>query len=501
MNKQTAPAVDRTQLPQPILPEHPEWIELYDFAWDLAARHVRTSRGKPHLDTAWDRSRNLQWVWDLCITALYCRYGGNLLPYMETLDFFYDFQAEDGFICMTYDFETGEGPWPDRINPPLFAWVEWEHYLVTGDSSRFAHATDHIERLMHWIDANRRTQPHPSRDVFNRADPSVACPEYSLYFFKDAGSSGMDDCPRAPRMADAGQFVDWIDLSAQMVLSFRMLSRMHAVLDNDERSRHWSDRAEELSATINRELWCERTRFYHDRFLPTNFVGHKTAAAFWTLLAEVCPPDRVEALVEHLMDEKEFNRPTPVPSLSADDLNYSPEGRYWLGGVWAPTNYMITRGLMKVGRTDTAHRIAVRYLGALARTYQTVDPPTLWECYAPEDDMPGVRAYSSELAKPHFVGWSGVGPVAMLIENILGLDIDAPHNRLTWDIRLTEEHGIKNLAVGRGHVDLRCAGRSAAADPANVQIQADAALDVQVRRHDHSATLHVKPGQETRATI
>ncbi|WP_414632104.1 hypothetical protein, partial [Acetomicrobium sp. UBA5826] len=32
-----------------------------------------------------------------------------------------------------------------------------------------------------------------------------------------------------------------------------------------------------------------------------------------------------------------------VPSLSADDLQYNPNGDYWRGSVWPPTNYMILR--------------------------------------------------------------------------------------------------------------------------------------------------------------
>ena len=67
-------------------------------------------------------------------------------------DIFYQLQRDDGYISMTYDFDTGKEPYPDRINPPLFAWGEWEYYRSTGDASRFTHAVPHIEKLMDWID-------------------------------------------------------------------------------------------------------------------------------------------------------------------------------------------------------------------------------------------------------------------------------------------------------------------------------------------------------------
>jgi glycogen debranching enzyme len=311
----------------------------------------------------------------------------------------------------------------------------------------------------------------------------------------------MDDSPRTPRVAEAGQFYDWIDLSSQMALSFRMLSRMNAVLGRREAMEYWHGRAEELGALINAELWCPRTRFYHDRMLPNNFVGHKTVAAFWPILAEICPATRLEALIEHLQDPEEFNRRTPVPSLAADDANYCPWGTYWVGGVWAPTNYMITRGLMRAEQGDVAHAIAMAYLGGLARTYKFVTPHTLWECYSAEEDLPGRAAYTRERVKPDFVGWSGIGPIAMLIENVLGIDLDAPAREVHWTLRLTEEHGIRQLAVPGGHLDLLCAFRGSPEDPAQVEVQSDAHLTIHIDRGEMTATVETQPGRLVRATV
>jgi len=495
--------VDLRRVPQPILGAHPEWADLHHFAWRLAAHHIRDSRGRRHMDAAWDPSRNYQWVWDTCFMTLYCRYAADQYPGIESLDNFYELQREDGYISMTYDLNTGTEPWPERINPPLFAWVEWEYYRATGDASRFPRVVPHIERLMDWIDANRRNAPHlrlgESRELpFGEESREF----YRLYYFKDCGSSGMDDSPRTPRVAEAGQFFDWIDLSSQMALSFRMLARMHSVLGDEQKAAHWRERAGQVAALINSELWCERTRFYHDRTIPRNFVAHKTAAGFWPVLAGICAPQRLDALVEHLRDEREFNRPTPVPTLSADDPNYSPEGTYWVGGVWAPTNYMITRGLMLAGRGDVAHDIAMRYLAALGRTRAAVEPHTLWECYSPEADLPGLAAYTGARVKPDFVGWTGLGPIAMLIENVIGLDVNAPEGRVHWAIRLTEEHGIRRLPVGVGaKADLHCAARTSAEEPAQVTVRSDAALTVHVRCGGRRAAIHVPEGSEAHVRV
>jgi hypothetical protein len=62
------------------------------------------------------------------------------------------------------------------------------------------------------------------------------------------------------------------------------------------------------------------------------------------------------------------------------------------------------------------------------------------------------------VVEANFVGWSGLGPIAMLIEDVFGFDFDAPRNRITWDIRTSGRHGIENLLFNGGRVTLICSG-------------------------------------------
>jgi glycogen debranching enzyme len=495
--------VDFSKLPKPVIPSRPDWLELYDFSWKKAAQNIRISRGRRHMDAAWNPAVNYQWVWDTCFMVLYCRYGNGQYPGVESLDNFYEMQRADGYIGMTYDMTTGEEPWPNRINPPLFAWVEWEHYCATGDSSRFSRVIPHIEKLMEWIDANRRTEPHRRLAAYDYPEEGRGESDhsYQLYYFEDCGSSGMDDSPRTPRNPEAGRFFDWIDLSSQMVLSSRLLSRMHAMEGNTAKAKEWQEIAKKTGDLVNSELWCQSTRFYHDRSHPSNFVSCKTAAGFWPILAGICPQNRLEDLVAHLENREEFNRTIPVPTLSADDANFSHEGVYWLGGVWAPTNYMITRGLQCAGRGEVAHEIAVKYLNGMAWTYSQFSPHTIWECYSSEAFTPGKAAYTSKWVKPDFVGWSGIGPIAMLIENIIGIELNAPEKRIDWTIRLTEEHGLRQLAIPGGHVDLICEHRKDADAPANVSVSATAPVRISIRCNGRSVMPDIIPGKPCKITV
>jgi Mannosylglycerate hydrolase MGH1-like glycoside hydrolase domain len=489
VHDETINGIDLGLLPQPLLADHPEWINLYWFSWRLAARNLLEHEGRRHMDTAWDGRH--QWVWDTCFMALYGRYGEPQIPSVSSLDNFYHFQREDGFISMTYDFHAGKAVHEDRINPPLFAWVEWEYYQATGDASRFEKVIPAIEKHMDWIDANRRSPKRRSRLI--PEVPGVVTKEEQerwekdgyflepLYWFGDCGNSGMDNSPRTPRLKDVGHNFDYVDLSSQMVLSFRCLAKMQAAMGNDDKADHWQSRAESLAATINRQLWCERTGFYHDLSHGPNFVTTKTAAGFWPILAEIASPAQIDALIRHLHNPNTFGRPIPVPTLSYDDPNYCELGTYWIGGVWAPTNYMITHGLALAGRGEEGRRIAALYLRGLAETYANVEPHTLWECNSPEAPAPGRKPFDRDWVKKDFVGWSALGPVAMLIENILGISLNAPQQSLTWEIQETGEHGIKQLALGKNRIDLHCAARESENSPALITAHAASACCLEVR--------------------
>ena len=496
--------LDLSTLPEPILGDHPEWVDLYYKAWELGAEHVRElSDGRGYMDNAWngarDPEKNYQWVWDSCYISLFARYRPEQFPGMGALDILYSMQRDDGYIGMTYDFDVLAEPWPDRINPPLFAWVEWEYYLSTGDSSRFERVVGHIEKLMEWIDGNRRTRSHkePANEHVQESEKDGTPGDDRFYYYRDTGSSGLDDAPRVPRITEVGKYYDWIDLSAQMVLSFRMLGRINGVIGKAEKSRYWDLRAEKLTAAINKYLWSDNTRFYHDRMVAYNLCATKTAASFWPMLAEVCSQVQLDGLVEHLLDENEFNRHTPVPALSADDPNYSAQGGYIASGTWAPLNYMIVKGLVNQGRSDVAHMIAMKYIGVMSRTYMNFEPHTIWEGYCNEADRPCGVPYTDSVAGGDWVGWSGLGPIAMLIENVIGLKVNVPERHIEWEIRLVEEHGVNRLQLGKlGKVDLLCKSRTSVEGPAEVVMRADSDIVVEIKIGDLVRKIEVKGNEE-----
>jgi hypothetical protein len=143
---------------------------------------------------------------------------------------------------------------------------------------------------------------------------------------------------------------------------------------------------------------------------------------------------------------------------------------------------MILRGLSAAGRDDLAHEIAVNHLDNVVEVFRRTG--TIWENLAPETASPGTPA------KKDFVGWGGLGPVAVLLEYVFGLRPDVPRNKLVWDVRLLDEHGVRKYPFGTdGSLDLASARRSRLTEKPAVSVRSNRPLTLE---------LHWTGGTETR---
>ncbi len=309
----------------------------------------------------------------------------------------------------------------------------------------------------------------------------------------------MDNSPRGRRNAEAGRHMGWIDLSSQVALMCLCIARLAEMLGNAAMAATNRLRWEYYGKFVQRYCWSPRSQFFHDYLEKDNWLSTKTAAGFWPMLAEFATAAQVQALAEHLENPQTFGRPCPVPTLSYDDPNYVDSGEYWLGGVWAPTNYMVVTGLRRNGRHDLARRLAMKYLDHMTAVYRDYGPRpgTIWECYSPEQAVPAAPEHSTGAAAVghDFAGWTALGPTAMFYEAILGLDVDGFNKTVTWQIGLLEEHGIEDLPVGDARLNLRFARRDSADSPARIEAKATKAMKLVIVRGGKSQTVNLEPGK------
>jgi hypothetical protein len=150
-----------------------------------------------------------------------------------------------------------------------------------------------------------------------------------------------------------------------------------------------------------------------------------------------------------------FGDAAPFPSLVLGDLDSDMNGRGWRGGVYAPIAYMGIRGLGKYGYTDDAARLARNMVEHMYRTWVDFEPHTIWEAYSPTERKPATDTGGVDFVHADYVGWSGIGPISLFIEYVLGFHtIDAAGKRVEWDLHWPEKHGIKRLSFGAVQTDI-----------------------------------------------
>lgn len=426
----------RNDLPSPILTDDTALVSMYWKCWQIAFQHLRKVRtGSPFVSDYIDEAFNDNiFQWDTIFMIMFARYAHSIFPAVQSLDNFYCRQHESGYICREISEKTGEDfvyqGRKNTINPPLFSWAEVESFALTGDRSRFRTVLPVLEKYVEWLDRDGDPDSADGLHWEQFGRRASASPHH--LFWNTGLGSGMDNTPRGGN--------GWVDMSCQMVIQYKNLALLCNDLDLKDRAAEYRTKARDIANRINRWCWNEHDGFYYDVDKDGNQVKWKTSGTFWPLLAGVANEEQAKRLIAHLRDSTMFWRPVVFPTLAADEKGYDSLGGYWLGGVWAPTNYMIIKGLERYGYEDFAAEATVRYLHAMALVYN--ETGTVWENYAPESYTPG------KPAKGDFVGWSGCGPIALLIENVLGFRCDGAGNRLTWYLRRTDRHGIERLRFG-----------------------------------------------------
>ena len=472
----------RDKLPNPIIDGRPELVEMYWKCWELAYRHLRQPRpGSPFVSNYLDAAFNGNiFQWDTIFMMMFARYGHAEFPAIQSLDNLYARQHANGFIAREIQPDGTdvyyEGP-VDAVNPPLYSWAEVESFRLTGDKSRFAEVLPVLEKYVDWLNANGDPQGYNDRPDWINYGRHAMNSVHQLYWNTPMGC--MDNSPR--------HGTGWVDMSSEMVMQYNDLAIMCDELILPEKAAGFRQKAQDIGARINKWCWNEEDGFYYDVDNDGAQVKVKTIASFWPMIAGITSKQQSARLVAHLKDEKEFWRPFIFPTLAADDKRYKTDGSYWLGGVWAPINLMIIKGLEKCGYEDFATEATDKYLTAMAVVFK--DTGTVWENYAPEAPLrPG------NPARPDFVGWSADGPVALLIENMLGFRADGVRHRLFWRLTRTDRHGIERLHLGDAVLSAICAARSSADAPAELTVTTDRPFTLEVLKNGRDQSFNIPVG-------
>ena len=461
-------------LPSPIWEGHEKEIEMYWHAWKIAVGNIRQPQEgsgfvSPYLDVAYNGNI---FMWDDSFMMMFARYGYRFFPFQRTLDNFYAKQHQDGFICREIRADGSdcfERYDPTSTGPNLLPWAELLYYKQFGDIDRLHKVFPALVAYAQWWKLNRTWKDGT--------------------YWSSGWGTGMDNMPRVPEGYNqifSNGHMTWLDTNLQQYLVNDCLMQIGFYIERWQEIEEMEDEMKYLKAWINDNMWDEESGFLYDVWGDGSRNSTKGISAFWALKTDILEKDRLDRIVAHLGNDAEFARTHRVPSLSADHPKYNPKGRYWQGGIWPGANYMVISGLWERGYRKEAMEIANNHFGNVFKVWQ--DTGTFWEYYAPEEVAPGF------MARKDFVGWTGLPPIAVFIEYILGIKSDFSENKVEWDIHNIEAHGIERYPFGpEGVVTLKAAGRKSASDKPAITVTTNVPFDLTVTWGDgQTATVHVE---------
>jgi hypothetical protein len=462
----------KDKLPAPIWPNRPDVINMYWRTWELAFGNIRRVTGTksfiaPYIDPAFNSDLFTE---DCGFMLLFCRYGFRAFNFQQTLDNFYHRQHTDGFICRQLLGSNGNDAF-ERFDPSsaginIFPWAEWEYFCNINDLERLKKIFPVLLANYQWY-RNYRTWPDGT-------------------YFSSGWGCGMDNQPRLPEEynpAFSHGHMSWIDATLQEIFAGKVLIKIARVLGRIEDVQDIEKEVSELTIFVNSKMWDSRKSIYVDRYKDGTLSNVKTIGTYWALLADVVPQEEMPRFLRHLSDTTEFNRPHRIPSLSADNPSYDPDGGYWLGAVWAMTNYSVLRGLTKVGADSLAHEIAVNHLNNVTKVFNKTH--IIWENFSPE--------FLKGSGRENFVGEGGLTGTAILFEYIFGIRSDVPDNTIVWDIRLTDEYGVNQYPFGKtGIINLFCQKRKNDMDEPQIKVKSNVPFRLKLIWNGGTRTLDIK---------
>ena len=145
------------------------------------------------------------------------------------------------------------------------------------------------------------------------------------------------------------------------------------------------------------------------------------------------------------------------------------------GGVigLACAHYLLAEGRsVRVLPDALANQIAENHFSNVVASFEKSG--SIWEHHAPDTPAAG-------RGRTDFCGWTGITPIAILLEYVLGLRPDPLTNTLPWDVRRLDEHGVSRYPFGaEGTLELFCEERSSEKERPRLRMKSNIPLKVDV---------------------
>jgi neutral trehalase len=412
-----------------------DFVDIYEQTWAWIKDYWQKGTEKSGFDARVfvgpevDRINQL----DAINSTFFLVYSNRNYPAAPLLDNFYSKQEEDGAIRSEYTLETGKPVFsddnPDGLSPPLFAWAEYNMYHKVGNKKRIKEIMPVLEKYFQWL-------------VDNFMDDSGL-------FHVPLAATGMTNAPRD------GMYYP-VDFNTQAALAVSCMAQLGHVLNDKDIEFRYRRQYFSLKTRINQLMWNDETGFYYDLTKEKDQVNVKTVAGFWPLVTDIPNEARSSRLVDHLKSPESYGTENPFPSVAVDEESFSEAGEGWRGSVFPPYTFMIIKGLEKQHHYELAREYAIRHLYYMLDTLHPEGSKrgNVWEAYKPLRDGEAEWPDNPDFPRPMHIPSVGLSTIALMIENVVGLEVSLPRKTVRWIVPTLEIMGIENLNLRRNTITI-----------------------------------------------
>ncbi|HMA92065.1 MAG TPA: amylo-alpha-1,6-glucosidase [Polyangiaceae bacterium] len=242
------------------------------------------------------------------------------------------------------------------------------------------------------------------------------------------------------------------EVQGYVFAAYRGMADLAAVMGELALAAEWGQRAAELRDRFDRAFWSDELSTYALALDGTkNACRVSSSNAGQCLYSGIVLPERADPLAGQLLSKNMFSG-WGIRTLSKAEVRYNPMS-YHNGSIWPHDNAIIAAGLARYGHKE----VAARVLEALFDATLFADLHRLPELFCGFSRQPGQGPTRYPVAcSPQ--AWAS-GAVFMLLEAILGLQIDALGQRLVFTHAylpaFLHEVAFRNLRIGDATVDVR----------------------------------------------
>ena len=276
------------------------------------------------------------WSWDHCFNALSLAYSNPSLSW-------------DQFMIL-FDRQDSTGGLPDCMSavntiwgitkPPIHGWILsclMNHYTLT---------------LTQKEEAYRKLKDWTNFWFLYHDEDHNGIPQY----YSGAGSGWDNGTP-----FDIGTPLESPDLLAYLILQMDMLEKLANQLGDQKEAEGWRIRADKALKDLIQNFWDGEQ--FHARKVGTGEYNKESKSLMNYLpliLGDKLPESIITKMVKDLKEPNSFISDYGICSESQKSSLFDKEG-YWRGPVWAPTSFILSEALRKVGEKELSKEIAFKF--------------------------------------------------------------------------------------------------------------------------------------------